>query len=69
MRPENSSAKNGWNKAASATEDACFEHVFASIKRFCGTTPLSDDCTLVELIYRGHSRTATAAGIKLGTKA
>jgi len=56
-------------QAASATEDACFEHVFASIKKFCGTTPLSDDCTLVELIYRGHSRTATSPNIKLGTKA
>jgi serine phosphatase RsbU (regulator of sigma subunit) len=55
--------------AASATEDACFEHVFASIKRFCGTTPLSDDCTLVELIYRGHSRTATSPNIKLQTNA
>lgn len=53
--------------AAAATEDACFEHVFASIKQFCGSTPLSDDCTLVELIYRGHSRTATSAGVKFPT--
>lgn len=56
-------------QAASATEDACFEHVFASIKKFCGTTPLSDDCTLVELIYRGHSRSATSPNIRLGTNA
>jgi sigma-B regulation protein RsbU (phosphoserine phosphatase) len=55
--------------AASATEDACFEHVFASIKRFCGTTPLSDDCTLVELIYKGQSRTATSPNVKFPTTA
>lgn len=55
-------------QAASATEDACFEHVFASIKKFCGSTPLNDDCTLVELIYRGHSRTVTSANVKFGTQ-
>jgi sigma-B regulation protein RsbU (phosphoserine phosphatase) len=30
-----------------------YEAVFDSVRAFCGDTPLSDDCTLVELLYKG----------------
>lgn len=30
-----------------------YESIFASVKAFCGETPLSDDCTIVELHYKG----------------
>ena len=30
-----------------------FEAVFSAVKNFCGETPLGDDCTIVELTYKG----------------
>ncbi len=30
-----------------------FENIFTSVKNFCGDTPLNDDCTIVELTYKG----------------
>jgi sigma-B regulation protein RsbU (phosphoserine phosphatase) len=30
-----------------------FESVFSAVKDFCGETPLSDDCTILELTYKG----------------
>jgi serine phosphatase RsbU (regulator of sigma subunit) len=29
------------------------EQIFTAISDFCGGTPLSDDCTVVELVYTG----------------
>lgn len=41
-------------EAAIGGEESCFELVFNAVKKFCGDTPLNDDCTLLELIYRGR---------------
>jgi len=30
------------------------EDIFAAISEFRGTTPLTDDCTVVDLLYTGH---------------
>jgi sigma-B regulation protein RsbU (phosphoserine phosphatase) len=46
-------------EAATLMDDACFEHIFAAIRQFCGNVPLNDDCTLLELTYRGKSRGST----------
>jgi serine phosphatase RsbU (regulator of sigma subunit) len=27
--------------------------IFAAISQFCGNTPLSDDCTVVEMVFSG----------------
>ena len=32
---------------------ATLEDIFAAVSEFCGGTPLSDDCTVVELVYTG----------------
>ncbi len=37
----------------SANSDAPFDSIFASVKTFCGNTPLNDDCTILELLYKG----------------
>ncbi|MBZ5572197.1 MAG: hypothetical protein LAO09_10010, partial [Acidobacteriia bacterium] len=29
------------------------EDIFSAISNFCGGTPLSDDCTVVEMVYTG----------------
>ena len=34
------------------TGESAFDGIFSSIKEFCGETPLGDDCTVVELVYR-----------------
>lgn len=39
-------------EAAASAEDP-FESVFAQVKRFCGETPLNDDCTVVEIAFSG----------------
>jgi serine phosphatase RsbU (regulator of sigma subunit) len=52
-------------KAAMAMDGPCFDHIFASIRQFCGNVPLNDDCTLVELIYQGKSKNQTDSSIKL----
>jgi serine phosphatase RsbU (regulator of sigma subunit) len=41
-------------ETALQAEESCFELVFAAVKKFCGDTPLNDDCTLLELIYKGR---------------
>jgi serine phosphatase RsbU (regulator of sigma subunit) len=33
--------------------DAPFENIFAAVRSYCGDTPLSDDCTILELHYKG----------------
>ncbi len=33
--------------------DAPFENIFAAVRSYCGDTPLSDDCTMLELHYKG----------------
>ncbi len=38
-------------RAAAASN--AFEEIFTSIRSFCGEKPLNDDCTVVELTYRG----------------
>ena len=30
-----------------------FEKIFAEVRSFCGPTPLNDDCTVLELAYKG----------------
>ncbi len=36
----------------SANSDSPYESIFSSVKTFCGDTPLSDDCTILELHYK-----------------
>ncbi|HUK26089.1 MAG TPA: SpoIIE family protein phosphatase [Terriglobales bacterium] len=36
-----------------AAKSGTMEDIFAALARFCGGTPLSDDCTVVELQYTG----------------
>ncbi len=36
-----------------AATSASLEEIFGSIANFCGGTPLTDDCTVVELVYTG----------------
>ena len=36
-----------------AAKSATLEDIFAAVANFCGGTPLSDDCTVVELVYSG----------------
>jgi len=38
---------------AAAAKGNNFEDIFAAVADFCGGTPLSDDCTVVELLYTG----------------
>jgi serine phosphatase RsbU (regulator of sigma subunit) len=38
-------------QAAHATEP--FDNIFASLRGFCGETPFNDDCTVVEVTYKG----------------
>jgi serine phosphatase RsbU (regulator of sigma subunit) len=37
----------------SANSEAPFDSIFSSVKNFCGDTPLGDDCTILELKYKG----------------
>jgi serine phosphatase RsbU (regulator of sigma subunit) len=36
-----------------AAHSSSLEDIFGSIANFCGGTPLTDDCTVVELVYTG----------------
>ena len=37
-----------------AAQDASpYDKIFANVKEFCGTNPLNDDCTILELHYKG----------------
>jgi serine phosphatase RsbU (regulator of sigma subunit) len=36
-----------------AAKSGTLDHIFSAISDFCGGTPLSDDCTVVELVYTG----------------
>jgi serine phosphatase RsbU (regulator of sigma subunit) len=54
-------------EAAVAVDGACFDHIFAAIRQFCGNVPLNDDCTLLELIYRGKSKNSTDSTSTLTT--
>ncbi|MBV9572443.1 MAG: PP2C family protein-serine/threonine phosphatase, partial [Acidobacteriales bacterium] len=36
-----------------AAQKGKLEDIFAAVANFCGGTPLSDDCTVVELVYTG----------------
>jgi serine phosphatase RsbU (regulator of sigma subunit) len=38
---------------AVAACSSSLEEIFTSLANFCGGTPLSDDCTVVELVYTG----------------
>ena len=38
---------------AVAAKGATLENIFEAVANFCGGTPLSDDCTVVELVYSG----------------
>jgi serine phosphatase RsbU (regulator of sigma subunit) len=42
---------DGLEKAAHAASP--FENIFNVLKGFCGETPLNDDCTILELTYKG----------------
>lgn len=36
-----------------ATAPQPFDTVFSNLRTYCGSTPLSDDCTILELFYKG----------------
>jgi phosphoserine phosphatase RsbU/P len=36
-----------------AAKSSSLEDIFSAVANFCGGTPLSDDCTVVELVYTG----------------
>src|SRR5690242_17029271 len=36
-----------------AAKSSTLEDIFSAVANFCGGTPLSDDCTVVELVYSG----------------
>jgi phosphoserine phosphatase RsbU/P len=36
-----------------AAKSSSLEDIFSAVANFCGGTPLSDDCTVVELVYSG----------------
>ena len=38
---------------AVAAKSGTLEDIFSAVANFCGGTPLSDDCTVVELLYTG----------------
>jgi sigma-B regulation protein RsbU (phosphoserine phosphatase) len=38
---------------AVAAKSSSLEDIFSAVANFCGGTPLSDDCTVVELVYSG----------------
>jgi phosphoserine phosphatase RsbU/P len=38
---------------ASAVAENAFEKIFADISEYCGTVPLNDDCTVLELSFKG----------------
>ena len=40
-------------QAASTTGGSCFDQLFDAVRNFCGPTPLNDDCTVLEVTYRG----------------
>lgn len=40
-------------EAAETANGPCFEHIFSTVRKFCGDVPLNDDCTLLELHYLG----------------
>ncbi len=42
--------------AAVAVNGPCFDHIFAAVRTYCGEVPLNDDCTVLELVYRGASK-------------
>ena len=37
-----------------AAKKGTMQDIFAAVSLFCGSTPLSDDCTVVEMIYSGE---------------
>jgi phosphoserine phosphatase RsbU/P len=36
-----------------AAKKGSFQDILAAVSQFCGNTPLSDDCTVVEMVYAG----------------
>jgi len=36
-----------------AAKSLGMEDIFSAVANFCGGTPLSDDCTVVDLLYSG----------------
>ncbi|MGZ4821012.1 MAG: SpoIIE family protein phosphatase [Terriglobales bacterium] len=48
----------GYERLDHAALTEGFEGVFRAVKEFCGSSPLQDDCTVVELLYSG-GKTAT----------
>jgi serine phosphatase RsbU (regulator of sigma subunit) len=39
-------------ETAAGANDA-FETLFSEVTKFCGETPLNDDCTVVEIVFSG----------------
>jgi serine phosphatase RsbU (regulator of sigma subunit) len=37
-----------------AAKKGNMQDIFAAVSEFCGNTPLSDDCTVVEMVYSGQ---------------
>jgi serine phosphatase RsbU (regulator of sigma subunit) len=42
-----------------------FETLFAEVAKFCGETPLNDDCTVVEIVFSGTERELGKASASL----
>ena len=38
-----------------AAKKGNMQDIFTAVSAFCGSTPLSDDCTVVEMTYSGES--------------
>jgi len=37
-----------------AARKGTMQDIFAAVSEFCGSTPLSDDCTVVEMVFSGE---------------
>ncbi|HEV2699092.1 MAG TPA: SpoIIE family protein phosphatase [Terriglobales bacterium] len=37
-----------------AAKEGNMQNIFAAVSQFCGSTPLNDDCTVVEMVYSGE---------------
>jgi len=45
----------GYERLDAVAASEGFEGIFRAVKEFCGSSPLQDDCTVVELAYTGPS--------------
>jgi len=41
------------DRLETAAKKGSMQDIFAAVSQFCGNTPLSDDCTVVEMVFSG----------------